>query len=288
MENWKNAREILRGNVSFFKWFLSSYKFFKETLVTASKISLRDAGIFLTLSCDIKIKNWYFWFWNLVGPLMRLFSTDFRDLLVCVAGLYRNNGPVFRSLFFIFHFSFKNCYIGYTIVWTFLDFSFYQSDVKLKIRLVSYFILLFFFFFLTLMSGIIFEIKCITIEVNFFFFNFEFVISSGKKYRENFEKKWIFWTLEIYQLYIYIFLFLWIFFIPAKFSPRIRVSFGNSIAMEKLISQRWEFSTAWINNCAVNKICFDMLIKRNRVKCFSFTSNINNSACSLFANVHAV
>lgn len=124
-------------------------EFFKETLVTASKISLRDAGIFLTLSCDIKIKNWYFWFWNLVevGPLMRLFSTDFtRDLLVCVAGLYRNNGPVFRSLFFIFHFSFKNCYIGYTIVWTFLDFSFYQSDVKLKIRLVSYFIFLFFFF----------------------------------------------------------------------------------------------------------------------------------------------
>lgn len=109
-------------------------EFFKETLVTASKISLRD---------------WYFWFWNLVevGPLMRLFSTDFtRDLLVCVAGLYRNNGPVFRSLFFIFHFSFKNCYIGYTIVWTFLDFSFYQSDVKLKIRLVSYFIFLFFFF----------------------------------------------------------------------------------------------------------------------------------------------
>lgn len=125
-------------------------EFFKETLVTASKISLRDAGIFLTLSCNIKIKNWYFWFWNLVevGPLMRLFSTNFtRNLLVCVAGLYRNNGPVFRSLFFIFHFSFKNCYIGYTIVWTFLDFSFYQSDVKLKIRLVSYFIFLFSFFF---------------------------------------------------------------------------------------------------------------------------------------------
>lgn len=191
-------------------------EFFKETLVTASKISLRDAGIFLTLSCAIKIKNWYFWFWNLVGPLMRLFSTDFtRDLLVCVAGLYRNNGPVFRSLFFIFHFSFKNCYIGYTIVWTFLDFSFYQSDVKLKIRLVSYFIFL--FFFLTLMSGIIFEIKCI--EVNFFFFNFEFVISSGKKYRENFEKKWIFWTFEIYRLYIYISFFYEFFLSPRNF-PR--------------------------------------------------------------------
>lgn len=147
MENWKNAREILRGNVSFFKWFLSSTN---SSWILQGDVSYGfeniSSGIFLTLSCDIKIKNWYFWFWNLVGPLMRLFSTDFRDLLVCVAGLYRNNGPVFRSLFFIFHFSFKNCYIGYTIVWTFLDFSFYQSDVKLKIRLVSYFIFLFFFF----------------------------------------------------------------------------------------------------------------------------------------------
>lgn len=56
MENWKNAREILRGNVSFFKWFLSSYKFFKETLVTASKISLWDADIFPTYHVISKSK----------------------------------------------------------------------------------------------------------------------------------------------------------------------------------------------------------------------------------------
>lgn len=186
-------------------------EFFKETLVTTSKISLRDA--------DIKIKNWYFWFWNLVGPLMRLFLTDFtRDLLVCVAGLYRNNGPVFRSLFFIFHFSFKNCYIGYTIVWTFLDFSFYQSDVKLKIRLVSYFIFLFFFFDTHVRNY--FRNKMYHDRSEFFFFNFEFVISSGKKYRENFEKKWIFWTLEIYRMYIYIYIsFFMNFFYPREIFP---------------------------------------------------------------------
>lgn len=219
MENWKNAREILRGNVSFFKWFLSSYKFFKETLVTASKISLRDAGIFLTLSCNIKIKNWYFWFWNLVevGPLMRLFLTDFRDLLVCVAGLYRNNGPVFRSLFFIFHFSFKNCYIGYTIVWTFLDFSFYQSDVKLKIRLVSYFIFLFSFFFDTHVRNY-FRNKMYHDRSEFFF-----LISNSlflpEKNIERISKKNEYFEHSKYIGYIYIFLFFMNFFYPREIFP---------------------------------------------------------------------
>lgn len=149
---------------------------------------------------------------------MRLFSTDFRDLLVCVAGLYRNNGPVFRSLFFIFHFSFKNCYIGYTIVWTFLDFSFYQSDVKLKIRLVSYFIFLFFFFDTHVRNY--FRNKMYHDRSEFFFFLISNSLFLPEKNIERISKKNEYFEHWKYTSCIYIYIsFFMNFFYPREIFP---------------------------------------------------------------------